>query len=75
MNTATHTPAPDYTGELRLINSTGSVNLQSGRLEIYDNGEWNTVCSDGFDGEDATLACKQLGYQSYQNYGTVGQLG
>ena len=62
------------TGDLRLVNSTGT-NLQFGRLEIYDSGEWNTVCSNGFDGEDATLACNQLGYQSYQTFGTVGQLG
>ena len=62
------------TGELRLINSTGT-NLQSGRLEIYDNGQWNTVCSNGFDGEDATLACNQLGYKSFSRYGTVSQLG
>ena len=50
-------------------------NRLAGRLEIYDNGVWQTICINGFDHQDATLACNQLGYQSYENYGTVGQLG
>ena len=46
-----------------------------GRLEIYLNGRWGTICDDGFGRDDATLACNQLGYQTYQQYGTVGLLG
>ena len=61
----------EYTGRLRLVNGASSA----GRLEIYLDGQWGTICDDGFGSEDATLACNQLGYETYQNYGTVGQLG
>jgi len=44
---------------LRLVGS--SLNYE-GRLEIYYDGQWGTICDDDFDNRDASVACYQLGF-------------
>ena len=57
------------------MNSTDNDTEFGGRLEIYLEGRWGTICSTGFGQNDAILACKQLGYQSVVRYGTADDLG
>ena len=43
----------------RLITGTG----YSGIIEINHEGSWRGICDDGWDLNDATVACKQLGFK------------
>ena len=48
-------------GDLRL---RGGSSGNRGRLEIFHDSQWGTVCDDNFGDVDAGVACRQLGHDS-----------
>ena len=49
-------------GEVRLV---GPSSAFAGRVEICIEYIWTTVCDDFWDGQDASVLCRQLGYTPY----------
>ena len=65
------------TGDLRLVGQSGAVSpsVDTGRLEIFLNDTWGTVCEDGFNFYEGDIACKELGFLYADRVSTVGELG
>ena len=62
-------PPGGGTFSVRLV---GGVFSTEGRVEIYYNGTWGTICNAGWTDSDGDVVCRELGYNSsfgIQSYG------
>ena len=54
-----------------MIRLQGGSYSNEGRVEVYCNGQWGTICDDGFGSTDANAVCRQLGYSGYNTYNSL----
>ncbi|XP_070560707.1 scavenger receptor cysteine-rich domain-containing protein DMBT1-like isoform X2 [Ptychodera flava] len=50
------------------IRLVGGSNQYEGRIEIFHEDQWGTVCDDSFEDIDAIVVCQQLGYSGGTQY-------
>ena len=62
--------------KVRLLASNGmrTDGLSAGRLEMFINNRWGTVCSNRFNTRDANVACRQLGFAEAEAFTTAADL-
>ncbi|KAH9508810.1 hypothetical protein Btru_050114 [Bulinus truncatus] len=61
------TPSPlQFDPSHMFVRLAGQGDSTTGRVEIYANGQWGTICDDTWDDNDARVVCAMLGFNRYK---------
>ena len=50
------------------VQLVGGSSPNEGRVEMCNDGEWNTLCDEGWDRKEARVVCRQLGLPTECNF-------
>ena len=60
---------------LQILRLKAGVMPWQGRVEVFKEGEWGTVCDRSFDAADGNVVCRELGYGNVKTIFSRGSLG
>ncbi len=56
--------------DIRLVDG---LNQYEGRVELYRNGQWGSICNYEFDRRDGNVVCNHLGYATFSSMANFGE--
>ena len=65
----------DKSGETETLRLVDGPDSSSGRVEIFHEGEWGTICDDRFYGPVIDVICRQLGFPGAITYREAAEYG